>query len=146
MRLAPEAEDNGLANMLAELLRQNLAARPVARSRCAAMLGRLVLRARDADVTITLDFRGEVVVVHDGALPGAHATIEADSDAIVTMSRLPLRTRWELPIFNPATGADREAMAAWRVVISAHQVHTTVHDYRGYLLLARFTSILSVGT
>ncbi len=146
VRLTDDAQDNGLANMLAELLRQNLEARPVARARCAAMKGRIVLHARDAEVTMTLDFRGDAVIIHDGAIEGADATIEADADAIVTMSRLPIRTRFELPIFNPASDRDRDALGAWRTVLAEGQVHTVVHRARAVALLMRFTSILSVGT
>jgi hypothetical protein len=146
VRLTDDAQDNGLANMLADLLRQNLDARPVARERCAAMKGRIVLHARDAEVTMTLDFRGDAVIIHDGAIENPDATIEADADAIVTMSRLPLRTRWELPVFNPASERDRDALAAWRTVLVDGQVHTVVHRARAIPLLARFTSILSVGT
>ena len=146
VRLAPEAEANGLAQMLADLLRQNLEARPVARTRFAAMRGRIVLHARDAEVTMTLDFRQGYVVIHDGALPSPDATIEADADAIVTMSRLPLRTRWELPIFDPRDARDRDAFDAWRVVMRENQVQTVAHHPRAIPLLARFTSVLSVGT
>jgi hypothetical protein len=146
VRLAPGAEENGLANMLADLLRQNLEARPVARARFEAMRGRIVLHARDAEVTLTLDFGGGFVVLHDGALPSPDATIEADADAIVTMSRLPLRTRWELPIFDPRDERDRDAWAAWRGVLAGAQVHTVPHRPRAIPLLLRFTSVLSVGT
>ena len=146
VRLAPGAEENGLAQMLADLMRQNLEARPVARARFEVMRGRIVLHARDAEVTMTLDFRQGYVVVHDGALPAPDATIEADADAIVTMSRLPLRTRWELPIFDPRDARDREAFEAWRVVFRQNQVHTVAHHPRALPLLVRFTSILSVGT
>jgi hypothetical protein len=146
VRLAPEAEENGLAHMLADLLRQNLAARPVARARFAEMRGRIVLHARDAEVTLTFDFRGGFVVLHDGPLPSPDATIEADADAIVTMSRLPLRTRWELPIFDPRDARDRAALDAWRAVMREGQVHTVPHSARAIPLLVRFTSILSVGT
>jgi hypothetical protein len=146
VRLAPGAEENGLAQMLADLLRQNLESRPVARARFAAMRGRIVLHARDAEVTLTLDFRGAFVVLHDGALPSPDATIEADADAIVTMSRLPLRTRWELPIFDPRDARDRDAWAAWRGVVGGDHVHTVPHRARALPLLLRFTSVLSVGT
>jgi hypothetical protein len=146
IRITDEAEENGLVQMLAELLRQNLAARPVARARFASMKGRIVLHARDADVTLTLDFRGGAVILHDGALPEADATIEADADAIVTMSRLPLRTTWELPLFDLRAERDRDALAAWRTVLREGQVHTVVHRARALPLLLRFTSILSVGT
>jgi hypothetical protein len=134
VRLAPGAEENGLAQMLSDLLRQNLEARPVARARFAAMRGRIVLHARDAEVTMTLDFRAP------------DATIEADADAIVTMSRLPLRTRWELPLFDPRDSRDRDAFEAWRVVLRENQVHTVAHHPRAIPLLVRFTSVLSVGT
>jgi hypothetical protein len=146
VRLAPGAEENGLAQMFSDLLRQNLEARPVARARFAAMRGRIVLHARDAEVTMTLDFRAGYVVVHDGALPSPDATIEADADAIVTMSRLPLRTRWELPLFDPRDSRDRDAFEAWRVVLRENQVHTVAHHPRAIPLLVRFTSVLSVGT
>ncbi len=146
VEVTEEGEENGLASMLAELLRQNLAARTVARRRCAAMRGSVVLHARDADVTITLEFRGHEVRVHDGPVADPDATIRADADAIVTMSRLPIRTAFELPIFDPRDARDREALAAWREALRTGQIDTAVHRLRAVPLLLRLTSILSVGT
>lgn len=62
------------------------------------------------------------------------------------MSRLPLRTAWELPLFDPRAASDRDALAAWGTVLREGQVHTVVHRARAVPLLLRFTSILSVGT
>ena len=64
--LAPDAERNGLATMLASLVRQNLDDRPDKRPSFARLRGRVTIVAEDIGVTLTLSFEGGRLVVHDG--------------------------------------------------------------------------------
>lgn len=69
--LAGGDDASGLASMLADLLRDNLADF-VGRARVARRLrGPVVLRAADHDLSVTLSFEGDRVVVRDGTTEGA---------------------------------------------------------------------------
>jgi hypothetical protein len=68
---------SGLAAMLADLLRDNLADFP-GRARVAARLrGPVVLRAADHDLAVTISFDGDRIEIRDGATEGA-AVVEGE--------------------------------------------------------------------
>jgi hypothetical protein len=114
--LAPGADDNGLANMLAGLVSQNLQANPHKLADFAALDGRVAVVANDADVALTLHFyRGGRLVIHDGIVGIPDLTILGPSEAIIALSNLPATTPLGLPIPMPR---DREAVGAVRVVAS----------------------------
>jgi hypothetical protein len=114
--LAPGADDNGLANMLAGLVSQNLQANPHKLEDFAALDGRVAVVANDADVALTLQFyRGGRLVIHDGIVGIPDLTIRGPSEAIIALSNLPATTPLGLPIPMPR---DREAVGAVRVVAS----------------------------
>jgi hypothetical protein len=120
--LAPGADDNGLANMLAGLVSQNLQANPHKLKDFAALDGRVAVVANDADVALTLHFyRGGRLVIHDGIVGIPDLTIRGPSEAIIALSNLPATTPLGLPIPMPR---DREAVGAVRVVA------TTLRDGR----------------
>lgn len=108
VQLAPGAEDNGLAIMLADLVRQNLQAKPHKRGDFAAISGSVSIVADDADVALTLRFeRGGRLTIHDGIVGIPDVTIRGPSDAILALSNMPLATRFGLPIPRPG---DREGV------------------------------------
>jgi len=100
--VAPAAQENGLALMLAELIRENLAAHPGKRRDLEALGARVGIVARDAGVSLTLDFRGGVVVVHDGLLPRRELTITTDAEKITSLSLIAIQHG--LPVFHDQTG------------------------------------------
>ncbi len=115
--LAPGAEENGLAQMLAGLLRQNLEAKPQKKADFAALHGAVAIVADDADVALTLCFdRGERLTIHDGIVGIPDVTIRGPSDAIIAMSNMPMATPLGLPIPNPR---DREGVGAMRTLLDA---------------------------
>jgi len=117
VQLAPGAHDNGLANMLAGLLRQNMQAKPRKRADFAALDGTVAIVAEDADVALTLRFeRGERLTIYDGIDGIPDVTIRGASDVIIALSNMPLATPLGLPIPNPR---DRESVGAVRTVLSA---------------------------
>jgi hypothetical protein len=112
VQLAPGAEENGLAIMLADLVRQNLEAKPHKKNDFATLGGSVSIVADDADVALTLRFeRGGKLTIHDGIVGIPDVTIRGPSDGILALSNMPLFTRFGLPIPNPN---DRQAVKTVR--------------------------------
>jgi hypothetical protein len=117
VRLAPDALENGLASMLADLVRQNLEAKPQKRRDFVALVGSVAIVADDADVSLTLCFeRGGKLTIHDGIVGVPDVTIRGTSEVIMALSNLPLATRLGLPIPSPR---DVEAVRTVRTVAAA---------------------------
>ncbi|MGA7120391.1 MAG: hypothetical protein WBY94_09855 [Polyangiaceae bacterium] len=142
--LAADAEDNGLATMLGNLVRQNLEAKPHKKADFAALAGNVAIVADDVDVALTLSFeRGGKLTIHDGIVGIPDVTIRGPSEAIMAMSNIPLATPLGLPI--PRRG-DREAVLALRTVVSAmgqgklHAYGMPFHP----LLVMRLTRVMSI--
>ena len=117
VELAPGAEDNGLAMMLADLVRQNLEAKPHKQGDFAALRGSVSIVADDIDVALTMRFDlGGKLRIYDGIVGIPDVTIRGPSDAVLALSNMPLATRLGLPIPNPR---DPEAMKTVRLVMAA---------------------------
>ena len=80
------AKDVGLAEMLFNLLRQNLEQNPQKLSSFLALNSNVVMVARDIDITITLSFRRGELKIHDGVVGDADLKIIANHDAILELS------------------------------------------------------------
>ena len=101
--LAPGTEENGMASMLAELVRQNLAQKPHKVADFASLVGAAAIVAEDAAVSLTLRFDHGALTIHDGIVGMPHVTIRGESESILAMSNLPL-TRWgAMPLTTPET-------------------------------------------
>src|ERR1700690_1702494 len=88
--------------MLADLVRQNLEAKPHKKADFEALGGSVSIVADDADVALTLRFeRGGKLTIHDGIVGIPDVTIRGPSDGILPLSNRPLFTRFGLPIPNP---------------------------------------------
>jgi hypothetical protein len=98
IELAPGAENNGFATMLADLVRQNLEAKPHKTGDFDALSGTIAIVADDAEVALTLVFDRGRLVVHDGILNVPDVTIRGTADIIMAMSNIPLTKRFALPI------------------------------------------------
>jgi hypothetical protein len=94
--LAPGTEDAGLAGMLAALLKQNLEQNPGRRRDFDRLAATVAIEARDAEVTITLEFLRGSLVVHAGVLGAPQISIAADSATVLALSSL--RIRGGLPV------------------------------------------------
>lgn len=84
------AEHNGLAQMVAGLILQNLQDRPDKRGDFAKLRARIAIVAEDAEVAMTLAFEGNMVTVLDGIVGVPDVTVRARSEDIVQMSLLEL--------------------------------------------------------
>lgn len=160
IELAPGAEENGLAVMLADLVRQNLEAKPHKRSDFDALDGAVSIVADDADVALTLCFeRGGVrdgagggasgggggtrLTIHDGIFGIPDVTIRGSSDTILALSNMPLMTKLGLPIPDPR---DKEAVKTVRSLIDAMRAGQ-FHVYGMMLhmpLVMRLTRVMSI--
>ena len=82
VRLAEGAE-SGLANIVQQYLEQNLEESEQRRRRALGLRGRVAMTAADHEVTVTLDFRGEEIVIFDGAQEPLQASIAGPNRALV---------------------------------------------------------------
>jgi hypothetical protein len=147
IELAPGAEDNGLAVMLADLVRQNLEAKPHKRSDFDALDGAVSIVADDADVALTLRFEQSSVstrlTIHDGIVGIPDVTIRGSSDTILALSNMPLMTKLGLPIPDPR---DKEAVKTVRSLVDAMRAGK-FHVYGMALhmpLVMRLTRVMSI--
>src|SRR5205807_2710782 len=138
------AEDNGLASMLADLVRQNLEAKPHKVADFDALEGTVAIVADDADVSLTLRFvRGGKLTIHDGIVGIPDVTIRGGSDTILALSNLPLTRPLGLPLADPR---DRDAVKTLRSVASdLVQGRFHVYGMAFHLpMLMRLTRVMSV--
>jgi hypothetical protein len=101
VQLAPGAESNAMAGMIAELVRQNLEQKPHKTSDLGAIAGTVSIVAEDAEVALTLDFEGGRLTIHDGIAGLPDVTIRGDSEAVLAMSNLPLHPLLQAPFASP---------------------------------------------
>jgi hypothetical protein len=80
------ARDVGLAEMLFNLLGQNLDQKPQKVSSFRALDSNVVIVARDIDITVTLAFKRGELTIYDGVIGKADLKIIADHDAILDLS------------------------------------------------------------
>jgi hypothetical protein len=144
VQLAPGAEDNGLAMMLRDLVRQNLEAKPHKNGDFEALRGSIAIVADDADVALTMRFeRGGKLTIFDGIVGIPDVTIRGPSEAVLALSNMPLATRLGLPIPDPR---DREAVKVVRSVMGAMRdgkLH--VYGMAFHLpMMMRLTKVMSI--
>jgi hypothetical protein len=108
--LAPGAENNAFASMLADLVRQNLETKRHKQKDFDALDGAVALVADDADVALTLEFRPfdrkGSLTVHDGIKGIPDVTIRGTADAIMALSNVPLTRPLALPLPTDRASAD----------------------------------------
>jgi hypothetical protein len=141
--LAPGAEENGLASMLADLLRQNLESKPHKQADFDRLSGSVTIMADDAEVALTLRFDHGRLTIFDGIVGIPDVTIRGGSDMILALSNMPLLTRLGLPVPDPR---DKEAVKTVRSIIDAMK-KGTLHIYGMFFhlpLLMRLTRVMSV--
>jgi len=80
------ARDVGLAEMMFNLIRQNLEQKPQRLSNFKALNSNVVIVARDIDITITLAFKRGELTIYNGVVGKADLKIIADHDAILALS------------------------------------------------------------
>jgi hypothetical protein len=143
--LAPGAENNAFATMLADLVRQNLESKPHKNKDFAALArGKgvtIALVADDAEVALTLEFRGGRLVLHDGIKGVPDVAVRGSADAIMALSNVPLTRPLALPI-----PTDRSALEVLREMVRATMTgELKVLGMLGNVrVLSRLTRVMSV--
>jgi hypothetical protein len=131
------AEQNGLAQMVAGLILQNLQEHAAKREDFARLRGRIAIVAEDADVAMTLAFEGNMVTVSDGIVGIPEVTVRARSEDIIQLSLLELIPRFGLP--NPLGPATRE------IFLRSQAGHVRVYGALLHIpMLLRLSRLLSV--
>jgi len=149
IELAPGSEDNGLASMLADLVRQNLEAKPHKVADFDALEGTVAIVADDAEVCLTMRFvrggkgMGNRLTIHDGIVGIPDVAIRGTSDVIIAMSNTPLTTPFGLPFPSPW---DKEGVANFKAMLAASKAKQ--FEMHGALLhpglVMRLTRVMSV--
>jgi len=80
------ARDVGLAEMLFDLIRQNLEQKPQKLPSFQALDSNVVIVARDIDITVTLAFKRGELTIYNGIIGKADLKIIADHDVILDLS------------------------------------------------------------
>ena len=143
--LAPGAENNAFATMLADLVRQNLESKPHKTKDFRALArGRgvtIALVADDAEVALTLEFRDGRLVLHDGIRGVPDVAVRGTADQIMAMSNVPLTRPLALPIptDRPALDVLVEMVRATRS--GELKVLGMLGNFR---VLSRLTRVMSV--
>ncbi|MBI5536222.1 MAG: SCP2 sterol-binding domain-containing protein [Deltaproteobacteria bacterium] len=114
--LAPGTEANGMAMMIADLVRQNLELKPHKCADFESLTGTVAIVAEDAEVALTIRFEHGHAVVHDGIVGIPDVTIRGDSESVLTMSNLPIHPYFNAPVVLPG---DREGWAVLRGMLSS---------------------------
>jgi hypothetical protein len=157
--LAPDAEDNGLAVMLGDLVRQNLEAKPHKKADFAGLAGRVAIVADDADVSLTLVFersgRDGSLIIHDGIAGIPDVTIRGPSEAIIALSNVPLGAPLGLPFpalpgwkpWNRKERSDRDS--GWKTLAELYELMRAnrLHFYGSLMhmgLAMKLTRVMSV--
>lgn len=144
--LAPGADSNGLATMLADLVRQNLESKPHKKKDFDAISGNVAIVAEDAEVALTMRFDEGRLVIHDGIVGIPDVTLRGGSDTILALSNFPLTRlggRVTLPLPDPR---DKAAVATLKSVM-ADLTRGRFHIYGMAFhlpMLMRLTRVMSV--
>ena len=110
------AKHNGLANMITDLIAQNLADHPDKRRDFAHLVGRVAIVAEDAGVALTLQFSFGALSVYDGIEGIPDVTVRASSDDVINLSLIELTEDSRLPdLKGEVTKAMIKASRAGRI-------------------------------
>jgi hypothetical protein len=139
--LAPGAENNAFATMLADLVRQNLESKPHKKKDFDELSGTVALVADDADVALTLEFKRGSLVLHDGIKNVPDVTVRGTSDAIMALSNVPLTRPLALPL-----PTDRTSFEVMREMVRATRSGELriFGLFRHFGMMSRLTRVMSV--
>jgi hypothetical protein len=135
--LAPGAGENGFAQMLATLLRQNIDDRPEKKASFVKMHGRVSIVLEDIGSAVTLNFESGRLTIYDGITGIPDVTIRAPWEWVTKMSLVELEPRFGLPdIRKPVAKEVGEAQKDGTIKI---------HGWLASMpLMMRLTKVMSV--
>jgi hypothetical protein len=80
-----EGAESGLANIVLQFLEQDLEEFEYKRRRAARLHGRVAMTAADHEITVTLDFRGNEIIIWDGEQQPVDASITGPHSQLVRL-------------------------------------------------------------
>ncbi|MFZ3066509.1 MAG: hypothetical protein WA277_14630 [Nitrospirota bacterium] len=135
IELGKGTEENGLANILFELLRQNIARRPEKINDLQKLNTTVSLSANDIDVSVFLKFADGKLMIEDKTSADPEIEIDADSETILELSKI--RIIMGFPYYLDETGREIiKRLFAGRLKIRGLFAHP--------IKLTRLTRIMSV--
>lgn len=99
-----DAEDNGLANMLKDLISQNIEHHAEREKDLNALNGNIVIIAKDIDVQLTLICGGGNITIHDGIKEPYKLKINTGSDNLLKLNTLKIKLG--MPYYFDKTGRE----------------------------------------
>ncbi len=146
IQLAEGAEENGLAIMLADLVRQNLEAKPRKKKDFDALAGTVSIVAEDADVALTLRFERGKLTLFDGIVGIPDVAVRGSSDAILALSNFPLTSLFSVLSLPLPLPNDKEGIKTLRSVMNEMRSGKfRVYGMAFHMpLLMRLTRVMSV--
>ena len=135
VEFAEGAEEIGLAEMLRDLLTQNLEQNPHKVSDFYKLNLPIGLHVFDVDIKLTLNFSNGSLTIQNGVADPGGLNISADSETIMNLSNQ--RIKWGLPYYFDDTGKEiLAAMKSGRLKVKGMLRH--------FGTLIRFSRVMSV--
>lgn len=100
--LAEGAEENGMAVMLAEMIKTNLGSKPERMKDFNKLKGTIWINATDADVHMSMVFNQGSLVVHDGKVGKPILAIATDSSTLLDLANINIKMG--MPYYFDETG------------------------------------------
>ncbi len=97
VELDDKAKENGLANMLAQMIKENLEKNTWKEKYASSIDGDVFINAKDAEVKVSLSFRKDKVVIFDGEIFNPDVKIEANTSDLIELTKLKLSPILHLP-------------------------------------------------
>lgn len=102
VQMAPGAEENGMAVMLAEMIKTNIGNRPERRKDFDKLNATVWITAEDAEVEMTMVFDRGSLTVHDGRAGRASLQIATDSATLLDLANINIK--YGMPWYFDETG------------------------------------------
>ena len=102
IKMAPDAEEAGMAVMLAEMIKTNLKNKPERLKDFDKLKGTIWITAEDADVYMTMDFDRGSLVVHSGKVGRPMLQISTDSTTLMNLANINIK--FGMPNYFDETG------------------------------------------
>jgi hypothetical protein len=96
-------EPSAFASMLGGLIEANVRSRPEKARDFESLVARVGIAVTDIDESVTLDFKGGKLVVHNGLKPRRTLTIRTDAETVMSLSNLKIGLLG-LPVYYDAVG------------------------------------------
>jgi len=92
-----KAKENGLATMIAQIIKENLEKNPWKKKYASAVNADVFINAKDAEVRVSLSFRKDRVVVFDGEIYNPDISIEAGTSDLIELTKIKLSPIFHIP-------------------------------------------------